>query len=115
VSLSPSLQAIFDAIMTAYPRGLTLDELSDELVTKPVTHADIEEIIGALEDAGVDLEAAPRPAQPAELARVLVAARELMASNGKRPSPEEIARHTGLTPPVVRRSLLLAQRAQRKP
>ena len=111
VSLDPRLQAIFDAIMAAHPQGegLTLNQLSEELLTKPVTYADIDAIIGALEDAGVDLEAAEPPASPADLARVLAAARALTEENGKRPSPEEIALRTGLSPAAVRRALQLGR------
>jgi hypothetical protein len=105
VPLSPKLQAIFDAIMAAHPGGLTLNELSDELVTKPVTHADIDELIGALEDAGVDLDAPERPVSPDQLVRVLAAARALAEETGKRPSPEEIAERTGLTAVAVRKTL----------
>ena len=91
--------------MAAHPDGLSLNVLSEELSTKPGTYADIEEIIGALEEAGVDLEGPEPTARPEELARVLTAARALAAETGKRPSPEEIAERTGLTAAAVRRSL----------
>jgi len=45
VALRPFLQEILDAILAAHPDGLTLNALSEELVNKPVTHADIEELI----------------------------------------------------------------------
>jgi hypothetical protein len=105
LSLRSALQEIYDAIMKAHPDGLTLDMLSEELVHKPVTYADIDEIIGALEEAGVNLEAPEPAARPEELFRVLTAARALAAERGKRPSPEEIAERTGLTVAAVRRSL----------
>ncbi|HET6283334.1 MAG TPA: sigma-70 domain-containing protein [Polyangia bacterium] len=107
--LSPQLQSIFDDIMKAHPDGLTLNELSEELLMKKLTYTDIEEIIGALEDAGVDLEAAESPAHPADLARVLAAARALTEETGRRPSPSEIAERVGLTPAVVRRALQLGR------
>ncbi|MES1164757.1 MAG: sigma-70 domain-containing protein [Verrucomicrobiota bacterium] len=91
--------------MASHPEGLTLDELAEELATKPVTHADIDELIGALEEAGVNLEAPAAPASPEDLTRVLAAARALTAETGKRPSPDEIARRTGLSAAAVRRSL----------
>ncbi|HET6148920.1 MAG TPA: sigma-70 domain-containing protein [Polyangia bacterium] len=109
--LSAHLQEIFDAIMAAHPDGLTLNVLSEELANKPVTYADIEEIIGALEEAGVDLEAPEAPARPEELFRVLAAARALTAETGKRPSPEEIAERAGLTAAAVRRSLRFGRAA----
>jgi DNA-directed RNA polymerase sigma subunit (sigma70/sigma32) len=105
LTLRPDLQELFDAIMAAHPDGLTLNMLSEELVKKPVTYADIEELIGALEEAGVDLEAPEAAARPEELFRVLTAARALAAETGKRPSPEEIAERTGLTAAAVRRAL----------
>lgn len=107
VPLAPSLQAIVDTIMAAYPDGLTLNELSEELSTRPVTYSDIDEIIGALEDAGIDLEAAEPAGRPEDLLRVLTAARTLAAASGARPSAADIARHTGLTVAVVRRALRL--------
>lgn len=107
--LRPQLQEIFDEIMKAHPDGLTLDELGEELFRKPVTHADIDELIGALEDAGVDLDAPAAPASPDELRQVLLAVRALTAETGKRPSTEEIAARTGLTARAVRRALQLGR------
>jgi hypothetical protein len=109
VALRPELQEIYDEIMKAHPGGLTLDELGEALFRKPVTHADIDELIGALEDAGVDLDAPAEPAKPEELMQVLAAVRALTAETGKRPSAEEIAARTGLTPRTVRRALQLGR------
>jgi len=109
LALRPFLQEIFDAIMAAHPDGLTLNVLSEELVSRPVSYADIEELIGALEEAGVNLEGPEPPARPEELFRVLTAARALAAETGKRPSPEEIAGRTGLTAAAVRRALRLGR------
>ena len=109
VALRPELQTIVDAIMTAHPGGLTLDELSEELLHHPVSYTDIDEIIGALEDAGVDLEAPAPTARPEELIQVLAAARELTGETGRRPTPDEIAARTGLSPVSVRRALRLGR------
>ena len=111
MALRPFLQEILDAILAAHQDGLTLNALSEELVNKPVTHADIEELIGALEEAGIDLEGPEPPVRPEELFRVLTAARALVAEKGARPSPEEIAERTGLTPAVVRRALRFGRSA----
>ena len=111
MALRPFLQEILDAILAAHPDGLTLNALSEELVNKPVTHADIEELIGALEDKGIDLEGPEPPVRPEELFRVLTAARALVAETGARPSPEELAARTGLTPAVVRRVLRFGRSA----
>jgi hypothetical protein len=107
VALRPFLQEIFDEIMAAHPGGLTLNAFSEELVHKPVSYGDIEELIGALEEAGVNLEGPEPAARPEELFRVLTAARALAAETGHRPSPEEIAERTGLTAASVRRALRL--------
>src|SRR5204862_4917903 len=103
--LSPHLQDIVDAIMAAHPDGLGLNELSDELLGKPVTYADIDEIIGALEEAGVDLDGDEPPTGPEDLARVLTAARALTTETGKRPSMTEIGARAGLGLAAVRRAL----------
>ena len=109
--LPPKLQAIFDAIMAAHPGGLTLNTLSEELVDKPVDYADIEALIGALEDAGVDLDGPDAPPPPEQLIAVLAAARALAAESGKRPNIAELAARTGLTLTVVRQALRLGRSA----
>jgi hypothetical protein len=103
--IRPELQLVFDALMAAHPDGLTLDELSEWTWNKPLSYADIDELIGALEEAGVDLEDSAPPPRPDELTRVLLAARSLDDETGKRPSVEEIALRSGLTPVIVRRAL----------
>jgi hypothetical protein len=40
VALSPHLQPICDALTASRPDGLSLDELGEELLHKPVTFAD---------------------------------------------------------------------------
>src|SRR5882672_10438024 len=109
MGLSPHLQPIFDELTASHPDGLSLDELGEELLHKPVTFADIEEIIGALEAVGIDLEGPGPPARAAELEAVLGAARALMAETGKRPSTVEIAERAGLSPITVRRALRLGR------
>lgn len=111
MALSPKLQAILDALMAAYPTGLTLNALSEELVDKPVDFGEVEELIGALEEAGVDLDGPEPPPQPAQLFEVLTAARALAAETGKRPTTAELAARTGLTLAVVRRALRLGTSA----
>jgi hypothetical protein len=109
VALRPELQAIYDALLAAYPQGLTLDELGEELYRKPVSYADIDEIIGALEEAGFDLDGPPTPAKPEELHQVLSAARALYAETGNRPTTAELAARTGLDLRTVRRALQLGR------
>lgn len=132
VALPPDLQAIFEALVAAHPDGLTLDELSEELLHKPVGYAEIDLLIGALEEAGFDLlqdpervpppprsgssgqspppptrdlEGQATPTRPEQLMQVLTAARELTAELGRRPTAAEIAGRTGLTAVAVLRAL----------
>jgi hypothetical protein len=109
--LSPHLKPILDAIVAAHPDGLTLDELGEELIHRPVSFADVDEIIGALEEAGFDLEATAPPATAEELSRVLTSIRALTAETGKRPSPSEIAERTGMSLIKVRRALRFGRSA----
>ena len=111
MALSPKLQAILEAIKLGHPEGLTLNTLSEELVDKPVDYGEIEQLIGALEDAGVDLVGPEPPPQPEQLRQVLLAARTLAAETGKRPTTAELAVRTGLTLTVVRRALRLGKSA----
>jgi hypothetical protein len=109
VPVSPHLQSLFEALLAAHPNGLTLDELSDELSTKAVTYADIDELIGALEAEGRDLGATTSVAHPDDLKRVLTAVRAIVAETGKKPTADEIAARTGQTATAVRRALQLGR------
>jgi hypothetical protein len=111
MALSAHLQPIFDALKAAHPAGLTLDELGEELIRKPVTFADIEELIGALEGAGISLDGPGPPARPEDLVTVLNAVRAFTTETGRRPTVVEIAERAGLSPIVVRRALNLAKSA----
>ena len=111
MALSAKLEAIFDALVASHPDGLSLDELGEELLHKPVTFADIEELIGALEAHGVNLDGPGPPARADELKAVITAARALTAETGKRPSTVEISERAGLSPITVRRALRLARSA----
>jgi hypothetical protein len=111
VALSPKVQPIFDALKAAHPKGLTLDELAEEVLRKPLGYAEIEELIAALEAAGIDLEGPGTPARPEELQRVLDSARAFAAEHGRRPTVAELADRAGLSPIVVRRALHLGKSA----
>ena len=107
--LRPELQSIFDQLITDHPDGLTLDDVSDATWNQPLSYADIDELIAALEEAGIDLDAPEAPPRPEELAPVLAAARALTAETGKRPSVAEIAARAGLPPSVVMRALRMGR------
>ena len=107
--LRPELQSIFDELIADHPDGLTLDDVSDATWNRSLSYSDIDELIGALERAGVDLDAPEVPPRPEELAAVLAAARALSDETGKRPSVAEIAVRAGLSPPVVMRVLRMGR------
>jgi hypothetical protein len=108
--LRPELQAVFDALLAAHPEGgITLDDLSDATWDRSFSYADIDELIAALEEAGHDLEGGEPPPRPQELVQALAAARTLTAETGKRPSVDEIATRSGLTPATVLRALRMGR------
>jgi hypothetical protein len=109
VSLSPKLRTIIDELKARYPEGLSLNQLADELVHRPVSFADVEVIIDGLEDDGVSLDLPDPVARPEDLMRVLATARELAQELGRRPSVEEIATRAALSADDVRRALLLSR------
>ena len=111
MALSPKVQPIFAALLAAHPEGLGLDELAEELLRKPLSYPEIEELIVALEASGIDLEGPSTPARPEELARVLDSARAFAAEQGRRPTIAELADRAGLSPIVVRRALHLGKSA----
>jgi hypothetical protein len=106
--LSPQLQALFDEVCAAHPEGVRLDDLAAFLLNKPVTYADVEALIDAFAEIGVDLTA-PEPAEQHDLVRVLAAARAIAAETGQRPSVAQIAERTSLSPVTVQRALRLGR------
>ncbi len=107
--LRPELQTIFDQLMTAHPEGPSLDDVSDATWNRSLSYADIDELIGALEEAGVDLDPPEAPPRAEELVQVLTAARALTQEQGQRPGVAEIAARAGVPVSVVRRVLLLGR------
>lgn len=99
--------AIVEEVRLAFPKGLSLDELAEHLLHKPVGYAEIEAIIGALEDAGVPLDVPPAAVnnRAHNLGPVLTAARAWTAEHGKPPSVHELASHVGMTEDEVRQAL----------
>lgn len=110
VTTPDELQALIDHLTAVHAGGLTLDELAEELSKRPVSYAEIEVIIGALEDTGVLLEGPAPAARPEELMQVLAAARALTAEMERRPSLADIATRVGLHPIAVRRALMLGRK-----
>jgi hypothetical protein len=105
---SAELQAILDGLLARPPGSLDLDDLADALTPTTATYADVEEMISALESAGVLVDRVNPADLAAELAQALAAARALTTKLGRRPSVDEIAARAGLTAIVVRRALRFA-------
>jgi hypothetical protein len=108
VALRSDLQVLFDVIRAEYPEGVGLDDFAAFLLDKQVTYADVEALIAAFTEIGVDLTA-PEPVSPEELGRVLAAARAIAGETGQRPSAAEIGARTGLSPVAVLRALRLGR------
>jgi hypothetical protein len=109
VDLPPDLSDLIQRLQAAHPEGLTLDELAEALEHTPLTYADVEVVVEALEDAGVLLEGAAPNASPEQLVQVLAAARALAGESGESPSIQQIAERAGLSAAVVRRALRLGR------
>lgn len=102
------MQTLFDAIRAGHPDGVTLDDLAAFLLDKPVTYADVETLIDAFSQIGVDLTAS-EPDRPDDLVRVLTAARAIAAETGQPPTVAQIAARTSLSPVAVQRALRLGR------
>src|SRR3954469_5037533 len=87
---------------------VTLDEVAEAIGAAPVTMAEIEAILDALEAAGQPVAAEPKN-PPATLAQVLSTVRSFSAISGRKPSLAEIAQHSGLSLGDVRFALLYAR------
>jgi hypothetical protein len=105
--LRPELLPAYDALRA---RGsVSLDEVADAMDVVRASAADVEALLDALEAGGVEVRS-PEPVDlPAELAKVLGAARALGAELGRRATIDEIGARAGLDATAVRRALLYAR------
>lgn len=109
MTLSPALKQILDTILASQRRPLTLDALADAIGMQAVSPADIDALMAALEERGIEV-AAPEPgAVSADLTQVLATARLLRVELGRKPSALEIASRSGLEHTAVRAALLFAR------
>lgn len=92
---------------------ISLDQLGDAVGTLPVSTADVDLMIEALERAGRVVAAGDKPRGEEHLHLVIRSIRELSASLGRRPTQQEIAEHTGLTQADVSHALQLTRIMQR--
>ena len=93
--------------------GVPLDALGDALATEAVTTVEIEDMIHALEVAGVPVVSPRGENGEVTLKHVLDAARTLSRETGERPTVEAIANRAGLTTDAVHHALALAKVMQR--
>ena len=93
--------------------GVPLDALGDALATEAVTTVEIEDMIHALDAAGVPVTSPKAENGEAMLKHVLDAARTLSRETGERPTVEAIAAKSGLTTDAVHHALALAKVMQR--
>ena len=106
-ALRPALRAVVDALLARSEdtRQVTIDEVGEALGTEQATGADVELIFDALEAAGRTI-ASPEDGDLKERLRVvLVAARSIAATEGRRATMAEIAKATGLGEDRVRHAL----------
>ena len=110
-ALRTELREIARALLAASEdsRTVALDDVGSAIGDLAVTHDEIDALISELEAQGRTVSG-PRPGAAAEhLRRVLPAARALTLRTGKKPSPEALARETGLTVDEVRGALALGR------
>jgi hypothetical protein len=104
------IKAIVDALLHATRVGdsISLDTIGDAIDTTSITADEIGEVLNALERAGRKISHTPSTGVE-DLRKVLVAARELNALLGRRPTVAEIALRAAIAPSRVRTALALAQ------
>lgn len=107
--MRPEIEAIVQLLLDHHADGLTLDELSVELLARSASYAEVEAVIEALEDAGVPLDGPEPSATHDQLVQVLTTARSLTKETGTKPDVDAIAERSGLTPITVRRALRLGR------
>lgn len=111
MALRPELRRVVDDLL-AHRRSLTLDEVAEAIGDVAISSDEIDELLSEVE-ASAEVESAPALAARESLARVLASARTLKGELGRAPSPEEIAKHAGLSRDSVRLALLYARTLSR--
>jgi hypothetical protein len=111
MALRPELRRVADDLL-ARGRRLTLDEVAEAIGAIAISSEEIDELLSEVE-AHADVDCAPPVAARESLARVLASARALKSELGRAPSPDEIARHGGLSRDAVRLALLYARTLSR--
>ncbi len=113
--MRPDLEAILERLLSqSEAEGfVALDAIGEAVGAMSITHAEIEALIDALEQAGRQVDTRETGSAVVHLRAVLVAARELKASGSPRPTLEQIADRSGLSRQAVGQALALARVMQR--
>jgi hypothetical protein len=104
--MRPVVSSIVEALLSREEHVISLDTIGEAVGAAAVTPADIEEIFGALEAAGRQVQRVT-PNVRQHLGQVLREARRVRA-DGRNPTVESIASTTGLPESAVRAALLYA-------
>ncbi len=109
-ALPSRLVPVFERLLaqSTDTRRVTLDEIGDALGVISVSTSDVDLLLWALEEEGRAVVGPEGQRGVKNLQKVLPAARAL-ARSGRPPTPQEIARETGLTEEEVRHALALGR------
>lgn len=109
MSLRPALREVLDDLLGDGRKVVTLDDLGDALGNHAVSTLEVDALMTALEERGVEIESADTGDVREDLTQVISTARSLQRALGRRPSPGEIADASGMAPGQVRAALLYAR------
>ncbi len=101
------LNEIEQRLLPEGPRVLSLDEIGEAIGVDSVGSDDVEALLAHLEAAGATIVGTNDEGLAPLLKKVLLTAHRLKAE-GERPSPENIAARSGLSPRAIRVALLYA-------
>lgn len=91
---------------TGGARSISLDRFAELIAPHDLDADAIDALIGGLEARGFALEGDPQASPKEELRLVLATARRFVTEHRRKPTPAEIAAHSGLDVAVVRRALV---------
>lgn len=112
-----SIEAIYQELLGRHRAAgrVHLNDLAEVIGTRAVTAEEVELLIDRLEAAGLRVGEALDGDDIGLLEAVLVSARRLRGSLGRRPTVDEIARDAGCAPHEARRALEHGAAAARSP
>jgi len=106
--MRPEVEAVLQFLLSSEPRELSLDAIGDAIGAMRITQDEIEQLLGAIENAGKTIGGSS-PQVRQHLRPVLEQARRLKLERQATPNVESIAEATGLSTTEVRAALLYAQ------